>query len=207
MKVQLTIYNNGKEYFSRVISTPCVIGRGKQSGVAILHPLISRQHCEIYEENGQIYVRDLGSLNGTFFQGARIGRGTLIAFGSSFMIGKLSFKIDLSDDSSESVVIPTEPLVDSGETREELRQRGLKGLDEFEQKSKELGLTPETEVDDESDEIKLASEYETHATSPRNSAQTTRSDVESERRQEVEEEDVSDDDDLIDLEKFLKGEL
>ena len=101
MDVKLTIYSEEKERFSRVISLPCVIGRGKQCDVAIVHPLVSRRHCEIYEENGCVMTRDLGSLNGTFYHRTRIGRGVNIPMGDSFTIGKLHFKIEEPSDERE----------------------------------------------------------------------------------------------------------
>ena len=94
MDVKLTIYNSEKEYFSRVVTLPCVIGRSKQSDVAVVHPLVSRRHCEIYEENGVVMTRDLGSLNGTFYRKTRIGRGVPVPYGDAFNIGKLYFRID-----------------------------------------------------------------------------------------------------------------
>lgn len=45
---------------------PTIIGRGRSSGIMVPHPLVSRQHCEVYEQDGRLMVRDLGSLNGTF---------------------------------------------------------------------------------------------------------------------------------------------
>ena len=94
MEVLLTIYSDEKEYFSREISLPCVIGRGKQSDVAIVHPLVSRRHCEFFEENGVVMARDLGSLNGTFYKGARIGRGIKLPFGDVVSIGRLMLRVD-----------------------------------------------------------------------------------------------------------------
>jgi len=202
MKVKLTIYNGEKEYFSRAISTPCVIGRGKQSDVAILHPLISRQHCEIYDENGKIFVRDLGSLNGTFFDGARIGRGAHISFGSSFKIGSLSFQIDRNDVDAESAVVSVSP-VPSGESRDELRRRAFDALDDFEKlDSEELGLAPEREESVEEEELGLTPEFDARATPSKSALKTP----EPEKR-ESEEVAPVDSDDVIDLEKFLKGEL
>lgn len=95
MEVLLTIYSDEKEYFAREVSLPCVIGRGKQCDVTIVHPLVSRRHCEIYEENGVVMVRDLGSLNGTFFNGGRIGRGIALPSGGSFSIGRLMLRASI----------------------------------------------------------------------------------------------------------------
>ena len=86
MEIKLTILSDEKQYFSQTLSLPCVIGRGRQCGVAILHPVVSRQHCEIYEHDGKVFVRDLGSLNGTVFEGVRIGRGVNVPFGGEFSI-------------------------------------------------------------------------------------------------------------------------
>ncbi len=97
MEVLLTIYSDEKEYFSREVALPCVIGRGKQCDVTIVHPLVSRRHCEIYEENGVVMMRDLGSLNGTLFQGVRIGRGVAIPSGSFFSIGRLMLRVTRLD--------------------------------------------------------------------------------------------------------------
>lgn len=102
MEVLLTVYSDEKEYFSREVSLPCVIGRGKQCDVTIVHPLVSRRHCEIYEEDGVVMARDLGSLNGTFFRGARIGRGVAIPSGSCISIGRLALRIGKETETSET---------------------------------------------------------------------------------------------------------
>ncbi len=102
MEVLLTVYSDEKEYFSREVSLPCVIGRGKQCDVKIEHPLVSRRHCEIYEEDGVVMARDLGSLNGTFFRGARIGRGVAIPSGSCISIGRLALRIGKETETSET---------------------------------------------------------------------------------------------------------
>lgn len=34
---------------------------------------VSRKHAEVYVEEGKLYVRDVGSANGTFVNGARLG--------------------------------------------------------------------------------------------------------------------------------------
>lgn len=51
---------------------PMVIGRGNESDLVISDALVSRRHAEIFEADGQIFVRDLGSLNGTFVNNHRI---------------------------------------------------------------------------------------------------------------------------------------
>ncbi|MGZ9583585.1 DUF6382 domain-containing protein [Paenibacillus marinisediminis] len=53
-----------------IVNNPCIIGRA-ENGVhlSILEPGISKLHCEIRHEEGQYWVQDLGSKNGTELQG------------------------------------------------------------------------------------------------------------------------------------------
>lgn len=53
-----------REYDRRV-----VIGRQSGCDIQLLHDLISRQHVEIYPQDGHWYLRDLDSVNGTLIDG------------------------------------------------------------------------------------------------------------------------------------------
>lgn len=123
MDVKLTIYDEKRQYFSQVVRLPCVVGRGKQCNIAIVHPLVSRQHCEIYEEGGHVKARDLGSLNGTFYRGERLGRGIVIPFGDGFTIGTLNFLVENSEpETTKLFVKPTGDATDillSSQTNDE----------------------------------------------------------------------------------------
>src|SRR5262245_50151594 len=70
---------------------PSVIGRGKSAGIVLPHPLVSRQHCELFESDGQLMVRDLGSLNGTFVNNERITESPL-ASGELLTVGTVTFR-------------------------------------------------------------------------------------------------------------------
>ena len=52
--------------------------------------MVSRQHCELTEEDGVLMVRDLGSTNGTLLQGRRIDAAPLLP-GTQFTVGPLTF--------------------------------------------------------------------------------------------------------------------
>ena len=51
------------------------IGRDNSvCGLVALHPSVSRRHAEVFLDNGQLYLCDLGSSNGTWVDGAAVGR-------------------------------------------------------------------------------------------------------------------------------------
>src|SRR6478609_5370754 len=73
------------------LKLPSTIGRGRGTTIMLPHPLVSRQHCELYEDAGQLMVRDLGSLNGTFVNNQRITESPL-GSGELLTIGTVTFR-------------------------------------------------------------------------------------------------------------------
>lgn len=61
----------------KIKKLPSIIGRGDEADIRLRHPLVSRKHCEIFESNGVLKVRDLGSLNGTFIASAKVKEAVL----------------------------------------------------------------------------------------------------------------------------------
>jgi len=70
---------------------PSTVGRGRGTTIVLPHPLVSRQHCELFEAGGQLMVRDLGSLNGTFVNNQRVTEAPL-APGELLTIGTVTFR-------------------------------------------------------------------------------------------------------------------
>ncbi len=73
-----------------------VVGRAVTSDIPIFDPTISRRHAELKVGSTGVHVRDLGSSNGTFLNGARITEGTLIA-NDSIVFGKVAFQVTSID--------------------------------------------------------------------------------------------------------------
>src|SRR6476646_10244309 len=73
------------------LKLPSTIGRGRGTAIVLPHPLVSRQHCELFELNGQLMVRDLGSLNGTFVNNQRITESPL-APNELLTVGTVTFR-------------------------------------------------------------------------------------------------------------------
>jgi pSer/pThr/pTyr-binding forkhead associated (FHA) protein len=74
---------------------PAIIGRSRTTDVTLGHPLVSRQHCELYEASGKLMLRDLGSLNGTFVNDTRLcDQPIAIEPGERFTVGTITLQAD-----------------------------------------------------------------------------------------------------------------
>ncbi|QDU26820.1 ABC transporter ATP-binding/permease protein [Anatilimnocola aggregata] len=76
---------------------PSTVGRGRDCSIMLRHPLVSRQHCEIFEASGALMVRDLGSLNGTFVNNQRIEGDAPLHSGQLLTIGTVTFRAMYED--------------------------------------------------------------------------------------------------------------
>lgn len=54
-----------------------LIGRGEDCDIQLVSDRVSRHHCEVFCQDGQFFVRDLGSTNGTYVDGVRVSRAAL----------------------------------------------------------------------------------------------------------------------------------
>ena len=91
MNAKLMVVGGKASRRSVALKLPTVIGRGREVGLTVAHPMISRRHCELFEADGLLMVRDLGSLNGTVIDGRRIKESPLPPEGE-FAIGPLTFR-------------------------------------------------------------------------------------------------------------------
>jgi response regulator RpfG family c-di-GMP phosphodiesterase/pSer/pThr/pTyr-binding forkhead associated (FHA) protein len=72
---------------------PLTIGRDAENKLRIESAAISRFHAEIVSENGQYYVQDLKSTNGTFLNGRRIEREKL-GPGDEFAVANINLCVE-----------------------------------------------------------------------------------------------------------------
>ncbi len=132
-----------------------VVGRRPNCDLRIPLSSVSRQHCEINLQDNSLHFRDLGSSNGTFYNGKRELEGQLNA-GDHLSIGPVIFTIVIdgqpADIQSIKTILPNEtaevnstPLTSDAPDRPEV-------LDD----STELPLTiedemhsPTTQIDDD----------------------------------------------------------
>ena len=87
---------------------PVVIGRGQRASFRIPHGQISRCHCELLESKGSVFIRDLGSTNGTMIKSTMLPSKTKVPVpsGSVIKLGELAFRVQYASttDASKKVL-------------------------------------------------------------------------------------------------------
>ena len=68
------------------------IGRTAPADVVLSHKSVSREHCIIGLANDELLVTDLSSTNGTYIDGQRIIRATILPVGSVVRVGQISLR-------------------------------------------------------------------------------------------------------------------
>jgi pSer/pThr/pTyr-binding forkhead associated (FHA) protein len=68
-------------------STPFLIGRSVDAGLALPHAGVSRRHAQVLHETNGYEIEDLGSVNGTLVNGAAVQRRRL-AVGDEIQVGE-----------------------------------------------------------------------------------------------------------------------
>ena len=86
------VSTSGDQTFELPEGRTLVVGRGLASDIAIYDPTISRRHAELTAGADGVEVKDLGSSNGTFINGARVTTGHL-ALEDSVTFGKVTFRL------------------------------------------------------------------------------------------------------------------
>ena len=90
--IKLVIVGGGTEGDEFRPSLPAVLGRSREATLPLPHPLVSRRHCELIEKDDLLFVRDLGSTNGTFVGSERVDSDMLIGHGALLTIGTVTLR-------------------------------------------------------------------------------------------------------------------
>ena len=106
---------------------PATIGRGRDATITLPHSLVSRKHCELFENDNQLFVRDLNSLNGTYLNNEKVTEDTSILPGQLLTLGNVTFRADYAvqensakssdaDTQRENIEVDTENVADKQDT-------------------------------------------------------------------------------------------
>ena len=83
-----------------VNSSSMKVGRFAPADVVLPHKSVSREHCVVGLANDELYVTDLSSTNGTFIDGVRISRATILPVGSVLQVGQVLLKHAIRTDAA-----------------------------------------------------------------------------------------------------------
>lgn len=79
-----------------------LIGRAEECDVRPLSEDVSRRHCEVIVGPADVWVADLGSRNGTFVNGQRIGEKIKVVDGDILRVGSLELKVSCVDPAAKA---------------------------------------------------------------------------------------------------------
>ena len=77
----------------KLVAGENTVGRGLESTIMIDHDQISRKHAVFTVRDNKVYLRDLGSTNGTFLEGERVTSEILCPAGSKIGLGKVEARL------------------------------------------------------------------------------------------------------------------
>lgn len=102
-RLRLRLPGSPEALVRRLESLPLVIGRAETADLQIVSNRVSREHVAFHWEDGQFWVRDLGSTNGTFFQGQRVECQAL-ADGDMVMIADVQATLEFEQPPAEGEI-------------------------------------------------------------------------------------------------------
>jgi len=105
------------------VRLPILLGRSEEAKFRIQHDLVSRRHCELFESQGRVYVRDLGSTNGTYLNDEQVPASTktVVLPGGVVRVGGLSFAVEYR---LQATAVSEHPGLGDGPGVEESRVAG-----------------------------------------------------------------------------------
>ena len=86
--------DNGLQLFVELADKPVMIGRSPEADIVLEDSKVSRLHCGIRKDEEGVWVKDLGSRNGTFVNTVRIESPTLLRAGDHIRVGDTLLTIE-----------------------------------------------------------------------------------------------------------------
>jgi len=96
MDVRFVIVEPESKRKSFRVRLPIVVGRSEEAKFRIQQDRVSRKDCEFFADKGSVFIRDLGSTNGTLLGGELLETHvkTAVAPGAVVDVGSLKFRVE-----------------------------------------------------------------------------------------------------------------
>lgn len=115
MAIELVlVQQDGKQRTIPLRNGSFVIGREKGCAIRLAQPLISRQHCEVSCEGNRVFLKDLGSSNGTFVNAKRVSQlelsaGDVVGLGPFALVARINGQPGSVDSAQTLSKLPPKP--------------------------------------------------------------------------------------------------
>jgi EAL domain-containing protein (putative c-di-GMP-specific phosphodiesterase class I) len=83
-------------------SLPLAVGRNPGVDLQLLSDKVSKRHAEIFWADGQLWLRDLASTNGTFLNGDRVSDARPLEMGDTLRFADLEMRLAQYDDRDQT---------------------------------------------------------------------------------------------------------
>ena len=112
------VASNADTGIGRIALRPGIntVGRAEGNHHVISHASVSSRHCEFVVDKGTVSLRDFGSTNGTFIEGAKVENRTPLLHGQRVQIGDVEFVLDAPETAlttSGALRVTVHPLAPS----------------------------------------------------------------------------------------------
>lgn len=107
MRLFLELLKDGKPKQRIVVKEgESYVGRAEDCKIRIPSSNVSRKHCKLTLKDRLAFIVDLQSVNGTYVNGEKISKSTILREGDLLLIGPISFRVMIPT----SVVTPIDPV-------------------------------------------------------------------------------------------------
>jgi pSer/pThr/pTyr-binding forkhead associated (FHA) protein len=144
MKINLVVLSAGTAAGKALsIKVPqFIIGRDPGCNLRPASAMISKRHCAVLVKNGQVFLRDFGSTNGTFVNDEPVKGEIRLKDGDVLKVGPLSFKVVIEGQPSSTKPTPP-PKPKSADVMDDDAAAALLSVDD------ETGAVSVTHAEDE----------------------------------------------------------
>jgi pSer/pThr/pTyr-binding forkhead associated (FHA) protein len=124
MRAQLLPLEGGTPV--EIVKDLTLVGRKEDCDVRLDHKSVSKMHCVIVKTDGMLFLRDLGSTNGTKVNGQRVRRAALLPNDQVF-IANYKFRVHMGPDEPSVMAEEHTQQLDAKEVADLLRKVKDKG--------------------------------------------------------------------------------